>query len=377
MTKGKVYIEGSVCFLNYDLSFGGTEKVIVSLANYLSAQKRKVTILLLSNKNDFKDFLSPEVEIISLDISKIKYFIFYFAIFIRKQKFNNFISNVWPLTSLSFLVRALSPKTKLIYVEHCNLTEQFRERSYFFKICQNLSIKYLYKFAHSVVTVSAGLKDDLIKKGVLSSKITTIYNPVICVPPDEQTEIKIGNSDLIDKWLTHSGKKIIAVGEFKPQKNFINLVNAFSLLRKKIDIDASLLILGDGQEMNEIRNAIKSQDLDKHIFLPGWVKDPLPYFKFGDIFALSSNYEGFGVVIVEALSQGLNVVSTDCKSGPSEILKDGEFGFLCPIQDSLAFAESMEKALKNPLPEAKLLQRSFDFTEEKIGKLYEEILLNS
>jgi glycosyltransferase involved in cell wall biosynthesis len=274
-------------------------------------------------------------------------------------------------------VRALSPKTKLIYVEHCNLTEQFRERSYFFKICQNLSIKYLYKFAHSVVTVSAGLKDDLIKKGVLSSKITTIYNPVICVPPDEQTEIKIGNSDLIDKWLTHSGKKIIAVGEFKPQKNFINLVNAFSLLRKKIDIDASLLILGDGQEMNEIRNAIKSQDLDKHIFLPGWVKDPLPYFKFGDIFALSSNYEGFGVVIVEALSQGLNVVSTDCKSGPSEILKDGEFGFLCPIQDSLAFAESMEKALKNPLPEAKLLQRSFDFTEEKIGKLYEEILLNS
>jgi glycosyltransferase involved in cell wall biosynthesis len=377
MTKGKVYIEGSVCFLNYDLSFGGTEKVIVSLANYLSAQKRKVTILLLSNKNDFKDFLSPEVEIISLDISKIKYFIFYFAIFIRKQKFNNFISNVWPLTSLSFLVRALSPKTKLIYVEHCNLSEQFKERSYFFKICQNLSIKYLYKFAHSVVTVSAGLKDDLVKKGVLSTKITTIYNPVICVPPDEQTEIKIGNSDLIDKWLTHPGKKIIAVGELKPQKNFINLVNAFSLLRKKIDIDASLLILGDGQEMNEIRNAIKSQDLDKHIFLPGWVKDPLPYFKFGDIFALSSNYEGFGVVIVEALSQGLNVVSTDCKSGPREILKDGEFGFLCPIQDSLAFAESMEKALKNPLPEAKLLQRSFDFTEEKIGKLYEEILLNS
>lgn len=236
MTKGKVYIEGSVCFLNYDLSFGGTEKVIVSLANYLSAQKRKVTILLLSNKNDFKDFLSPEVEIISLDISKIKYFIFYFAIFIRKHKFNNFISNVWPLTSLSFLVRALSPKTKLIYVEHCNLSEQFKERSYFFKICQNLSIKYLYKFAHSVVTVSAGLKDDLVKKGVLSTKITTIYNPVICVPPDEQTEIKIGNSDLIDKWLTHPGKKIIAVGELKPQKNFINLVNAFSLLRKKLTL---------------------------------------------------------------------------------------------------------------------------------------------
>ena len=157
---------GSVCFLNYDLAYGGTEKVIASLANHFNASGRKVTILTLSSRNDFKNFIHPEIQIISLNISRIKFLIPSLIRFISMQQFDNFIANVWPLTSLSFVIRIFSRKTRLIYVEHCNLSQQFKKKSLIFKAIQKISIYIFYKFAHLVVSVSRGVRDDLISKGV-------------------------------------------------------------------------------------------------------------------------------------------------------------------------------------------------------------------
>ena len=115
--------------------------------------------------------------------------------------------------------------------------------------------------------------------------------------------------------------------------------------------------------------------LDKNIFLAGWIDDPLPYFDLADLFVLPSNYEGFGVVIVEAMSRGLNIVSTNCKSGPSEILLDGALGTLCEVNNHKALANAILHGLSNPINSDKLIKRSEDFSEKKIGKLYEDILL--
>jgi glycosyltransferase involved in cell wall biosynthesis len=362
---------GSVCFLNYDLGFGGTEKVIVSLANYFSSLGRKVTIVTLSNRNDFAEFIQPEIEIVCLNINKIKFMPHKLIHFVIKNKFDNFISNVWPLTSLSFVVRLFSPKTRLIFIEHCNLSEQFQSRSKLFKFVQKISILFFYKFAHLIIGVSKGVKEDLEIKGVHKHKIQVIHNPVISKPMQE-----IDMSNLVIKpWMLSRNKKLIAVGEFKAQKNFKNLVDAIYFAKFSLDLDLDLLILGDGDEKAYIAKKIINMGLDKNIFLAGWVDDPLPYFDLADLFVLPSNYEGFGVVIVEAMSRGLNIVSTNCKSGPNEILLDGALGTLCEVNDHEALANAILHGLSHPIEADKLIKRSEDFSEKKIGKLYEDILV--
>ena len=362
----------SICFLNYDLSFGGTEKVIVSLANHLCSLGRPITIITLSSNNDFQKFLDPKVEIISLEISSMKRFIPRLISLLNVRKFDNFVANVWPLTSLSFVVKIISSKTKLIYIEHCNLSEQFKTRNYFFKFMQSLSIYVLYKFSDLVIAVSQGVKEDLISRGVRKEKIQVIYNPVIS---PLASSIYDASNFAVSSWLECNGKKLIAVGEMKPQKNFVNLIKAFAYAKEELKQDISLLILGDGAERGMLQEKIIELNLQEKIFLAGWVPDPMPYFKLSDLFALSSDYEGFGVVIVEAMSQGVNVVSTDCKSGPSEILKDGELGYLCKVNDPISLGESIEQALNSPIDAQLLIDRAKEFSEAKIGKLYEEIFI--
>ncbi len=361
---------GSVCFLNYDLGFGGTEKVIVSLANYFSSVGRKVIIVTLSDRNDFAEFIQPEIEIVCLKINKIKFLPHKLIRFVINNKFDNFISNVWPLTSLSFVVRLFSPKTRLIFIEHCNLSEQFQRRSKLFKFAQKISILFFYKFAHLIIGVSKGVKEDLEFMGVHKDKIQVIHNPVISKPMQE-----IDRSNLVVKsWMRSRNKKVIAVGEFKAQKNFTNLVDAIYFAKFNLDLELDLLILGDGVERAFIAKKITNMGLDKNIFLAGWVDDPLPYFDLADLFILSSSYEGFGVVIVEAMSRGLNIVSTNCKSGPSEILLDGALGTLCEVNDHEALANAILYGLSHPIEADKLIKRSEDFSEKKIGMLYEDIL---
>jgi len=108
--------------------------------------------------------------------------------------------------------------------------------------------------------------------------------------------------------------------------------------------------------------------------LVGAIDNPISLIKESDLFVLSSNYEGFGMVIVEALSVGKTVVSTDCQSGPAEIIGDNEFGYLCKINDSSELAEKIDFARKNSINPDKLITKSKEYTLEKIGPIYEEML---
>lgn len=362
---------GSVCFLNYDLAFGGTEKVIASLANHLSNSGRSVSILTLSDKNDFKNYINDEVELICLNVNSIRYLAPSLAKFIITRKFDNFVANVWPLTSLSFMVRVFSRKTKLIFIEHCNISEQFKDRSPLFKKLQRASIKIFYKFSHQIIAVSNGVKDDLLNMGVNKNKIQVIYNPVISRPIQNSYK----SNQAVQDWKRMSGIKLIAAGEMKPQKNFKNLIDSISYAKNTLGLNLQLLILGDGEEREGIEEKILSLKMQDSIFLAGWVDDPLPYFNLADLFILSSDYEGFGVVIVEAMSQGLNIVSTNCNSGPSEILLNGEFGYLCEVNNPIALAEAISSSIKHPVESEALMDRAAEFSEIKIGQLYEEVLI--
>ena len=363
--------KGSVCFLTLDMGFGGAEKVIATLANKFIQSGREVTILTLIDHNDFIHTLDSRVKLQTLSIKNFKMSFFALCKFFYKNKFDNFIANIWPLTVFSFLIRFISPKTNLVLIEHCILSEQYREKNIIFKIFQKISINIFYKFAHHIISVSKGVKNDLIAHGAPKNKISVIYNPLM---PDLVSENHSVNQDIL-RWMRGDHINLIAIGQLIKAKNFINLIKSIDLLVNKNKQKVRLVILGDGPERTAMHESIERYNLENSIFLPGWVDDPMPYLRLSDLLILSSDYEGFGLVILEALSVGVNVVSTNCKTGPSEILKDGEFGFLCTVGDSSALASSVNFALKNPLSKECLISRAADFLPDKISQQYEKILI--
>ena len=363
--------KGSVCFLSLDLRYGGAEKVIATLSNEFARSGREVTIVTFFEHNDFTHALDPRIRLQTLSIKNFKISFFSLSHFIYKNRFDNFIANIWPLTVFSFLIRLISPRTNLIYVEHCILSEQYKDKNFLFRVLQNFSIRAFYRFAHHIVSVSSGVQDDLIGYGAPSNKMSVIYNPLM---PSLANSREPLNPEILN-WMKGSPINLIAIGQLKKVKNFLNLIKSVDILINQNKQKLRLVILGDGEERAVMEKAIKSYNLEHSIFLPGWVDDPMPYLRLSDLLILSSDYEGFGLVIVEALSVGVNVVSTNCKTGPSEILKDGEFGFLCKVGNALSLANSVNIALENSLPKEQLISRASDFLPDKIIHQYEKILI--
>ncbi|SVD43734.1 uncharacterized protein METZ01_LOCUS396588, partial [marine metagenome] len=176
------------------------------------------------------------------------------------------------------------------------------------------------------------------------------------------------------KWFKQDCLKISAVGHSKKHKNYPNLINAIDILKNKRKINCQVIIAGEGSERNKIEALIHQKKLTNEITLVGYISNPLSLIEESDLFVLSSSYEGFGMVIVEALSLGKTVVSTDCPSGPSEIIGDNEFGYLCRVDNPSDLAAKIEYAKENNIDPEKLINRSKEFSLDKIGPLYEELL---
>jgi glycosyltransferase involved in cell wall biosynthesis len=140
--------------------------------------------------------------------------------------------------------------------------------------------------------------------------------------------------------------RIITVGTLKAQKNHALLISAFALLRRRRS--AKLMILGKGPLLAALQQQAEQEGVAEDVLFPGFSTNPTAYMASAKLFVLSSDYEGFGNVLVEAMRLRLSLVSTDCKSGPAEILGSGRFGKLVPRGDPAALADAMDDALDSP-----------------------------
>jgi glycosyltransferase involved in cell wall biosynthesis len=157
----------------------------------------------------------------------------------------------------------------------------------------------------------------------------------------------------------------------KAQKNHPLLLQAFSRVAKP---GARLMFVGEGAGREDLAALAGELDVADQVIFAGFHSDPTPFYKTADLFVLSSDYEGFGNVIVEAMACGTSVVSTDCPSGPGEILDGGRYGRLVPVGDVHAMARAIEAGLQDPTPEAVLLSRARDFAPDKAAARYLELL---
>lgn len=231
-------------------------------------------------------------------------------------------------------------ETKIVVTEHSPLLCDISTSGQIgFKVMPYI-VRCTYPRAGSIVAVSQGVADDLSHRmGFPRHNIDVIYNPV--VGPESQ---RARSASPRHAWFEPGQPPVIlGAGRLAPEKGFHVLVRAFSEVRKQID--ARLMILGQGALRSDLIRLARELGVGDSVELPGHISDPYPFMKGASVFVLSSLYEGFGNVLVEAMACGTPVVSTDCPGGPREILDNGVWGKLVRVGDS----ESMAKAILETL----------------------------
>lgn len=237
----------------------------------------------------------------------------------------------------------------------------------------------VYAEADEIVAVSQGVADDLCAYlNLPASRINVVHNPVVT------PELVEGMHKPVDHPWFRLGEPpvILSVGRPGRQKDFATLLHAFAKVREQTP--ARLLILGEARDPNkkqrrksELLTLAEELGIETAIDFQGFVHNPYAYMANAAVFVLSSRYEGFGNVLAEALACGCPVVSTDCPSGPAEILQNGAFGTLVPVGDAQAMADAICASLAHPADKEPLYARGSEFALDPIARRYVKLLLGS
>ncbi|MEM6752564.1 MAG: glycosyltransferase family 4 protein [Cyanobacteria bacterium P01_C01_bin.38] len=223
---------------------------------------------------------------------------------------------------------------------------------------------FIYPTASKVVSCSKGVNDCF--DWLSEDKRAIIYNPLTPIASDQKFT-NISKSVTVDS----DQKLLVAMGRLTHQKGFDILLSAFHKISDKYQ-QWQLVILGEGELRSALEKQIEELGLTNRVMLPGVIKNPFPLLKQSEIFVLSSRYEGFGNVIIEAMACGLPVISTDCPSGPREIINHQVDGILVPTEDVWALASSIERLILDPQEAAKLAETARKTVERfKLQKIVE------
>lgn len=352
-----------------NLAGGGAERVMLTLAGEFAACGIAVDIVLMRHEGELLEQLPATVRTVDLAAPRVRQVPLAFARYLRAEKPDVVIANMWPLTTACIVARAIArSKSRVVVCEHVTLSNSYRGCGWAHSMFLRGSIAALHPHADRRVTVSSGVADDLAAlAGIPRSRFEVIYNPIAVRPP-----ISGGEAAVDAAWRGWRGKRIISVGSLKQQKNQAFLIRAFASLAETVD--ARLMILGEGTLRGELEALTRRLDVADRVLMPGFSPDPAPFYRSADLFVLSSDYEGLPTVLIEALACGLPVVSTDCPSGPSEILENGRCGTLVPVGNLDALAEAMRAALAADHDRDALRRRAAEFSPERAAEQYLALL---
>ena len=231
-------------------------------------------------------------------------------------------------------------------------------------------IRRVYPWADGIVSISKGVGNDIsLLTGIPRERITTIYNPIMNLEIENKSVSPVNHP-----WFATNGLPIIlGVGRLVPQKDFPCLMRAFRHVRSARRV--RLVILGEGRLRRELEALAKTLGISQDVSMPGFAENPYAFMARASVLTLSSAWEGFGNVIAEALACGCPVVSTDCPSGPAEVLKNGAYGTLVPVGNDKALADAILTVLDKPPDPDRLRSRASEFDLDTISEAYLQLLL--
>ena len=361
-----------IAFFLPNLYGGGAERVSVNLLKGAIDNENIILDLVLGiAEGSFLGQVPEGVNIIDLKSPRVATAILPLIKYLKTAQPDAMLSHLGHANVIALLANRLAgSKTRLVVVEH-NTLSVADATSIRAKITPWF-MKLFYPSADAIVGVSQGVSKDLESQlGFNSGSVTTIYNPVI----DRELLAK-SNKTVDHPWLRSQDIPVfLAVGRLTAQKDFANLIEAFALVRRQKA--ARLIILGEGELRIQLEELALKLGVREDIDLPGFADNPYGYMSQATAFVLSSRYEGLPTALIEAMACGCSIVSTDCPSGPQEILAGGEYGALVPIQDSESLAKKMLDILDRPWKREILKQRAKIFATEHIVPQYLETLLGN
>lgn len=308
---------------------GGAEKVIMLIGNELIKLRWDVTFIMTKSEGPYLSQLDHNIEIIELPFNKISMNIFALRKIFKMNSYDILFASMNHVNIISCISHKLSNSPSvLILSEHSNIKEVIDRSGFILAQGIKLGVKYFYNYSDHIVCVSKKVKSSLASLMNKDDKISVINNPIEQYGYSKKHEIK------------KAPFYILSIGRLTKVKNYPLLLKSFRHVIDHYKIPAELHILGDGEERNNLESLVTELKLSDIVFFHGF-KNPEKYLNKADLFVLTSNTEGFGNVIVEALSVGLPVISTNCPGGPAEILDNGKYGVLVPVGDYMAIAEEI------------------------------------
>ena len=355
-----------IAFLNNNLDGGGEERIFTISANSLVDQGYQIDIVLCRARGVFLEKLSPEINVVNLSvqprISALEIFKY-----IRHNQPDLIISTTDTLNWSAIIATILS-RTSTKVIARIPTTISMQIKTTYKKILLRIISTIIYPFADHIITVSYESEKDFLQfTHVRQDLVTTIYNPVII--PDVN---KLAHRPPKHEWFDDGNPPVIlGVGRLHHQKNFPNLIRAFKLVLEHQE--ARLLILGEGSERGNLEKLIGDLNLNAYVSMPGFELNPYTFMKNAAVFVLPSDVEGLPTVLIEALACGCQTVSTQCPSGPSEILEGGKHGYLVPVNNPQALAQSIVTVLDGERKPDNLdhLER---FNAETVMKKHEKLI---
>lgn len=353
-----------------DLDGGGAERVMLNFANGFVERGFSIDLILVNLMGPYLSKVNPDIKIIQLNSNRLILCVPELISYLKREQPEILITALEDTNLIAILARSVANvSTRVIVTVHNNLSQEAKYLKSLKRRIVPYLIKWIYPLANVVIAVSQGVAKDLESLGIELDKIRVVYNPIIT--PDFDSLAQALPEHL---WFDEKGSPIIlGVGRLEPQKDFETLIRAYSLVRKQRP--ARLMILGQGGQHGKLTALCRELELgEDDVTFPGFVENPFSYMAKASVCVLSSAWEGFGNVLVESMGVGIPVVSTDCPSGPSEILENGKYGQLAPVGDAQALAQAILSTLDNPISSSILQQRSKDFSLEKILDKYQNLL---
>jgi glycosyltransferase involved in cell wall biosynthesis len=349
------------------LMTGGAEIAMIRLARGLVADGCAVTLILHAVDAAAIE-LAPDLPMIDLRVSSTLAALPRLVQLLRRERPDILLTGLTHNNIMATAAVWLSGHPcRLVVTEHAPVTSLSAARSNWrYRILPKL-LPMSYPLADAVVSVSSGVAQDLatLMGKRAKSRLHVIYNPVL--PSNWEA---LAASPVDDPWLAEGAPPVIlAVGRLSVEKNLPLLLKAFSLLQRR-GRRARLMILGDGPEHDRLMEEVRAAGLTEQVRMPGRVPHPFAYMRRASVFVLTSTFEGFGNVLVEAMAAGTPVVSTDCPVGPREILADGRYGQLVTQPSPEALADAIERALGSRAGVDAARTRALDFTVQNSVAAY-------
>jgi glycosyltransferase involved in cell wall biosynthesis len=365
------------------LAGGGAQRRSLLLARGFVERGCAVDLIVVHAEGPFRTAVAPGIRLLALEpcasrlpvIRRIKGLwvissLFALARYLATTRPDVLLATSIPANLAALWGRTLSrTHTPTVITANLNLTKATAKWGALVAKLLRWLIARAYGGAQAVIAISRGVADDLITvTGIPEKRVFSIYNPL-----DLERVTRQSRETVEHPWLAVGAPPVVlAVGKLKRQKDYPTLVQAFA--RVRAHREARLVILGEGEERARIERLVKILGIEADVYLPGFVENPFAWMARVSVFVLASAWEGLSNVLLEALACGCTIVSTDCPSGPREILADGAFGHLVPVGDDAALAAAIAAALSAPAQRERSVARAAEFGFDAAVERYLAVL---